>query len=273
MNYIQQLNNFLRLSQADARLRPSHVSLYMALFDRWNKSRFEFVFSINRERLMDSSHIGSKDTLLKCLRELHHAGYIRYQPPLSKFASGKVSLVPLAAVTTQTIVPSLFKGDGQTQFEPDAGTTPPEANLTAHSDPKVGLTEANLEADAVPVLGPLLKQINKNLNFGETAAPPKKFQGHPTKSVGLKRAYAPAGDLVNRFFAERGYPPVEARKFFLHYESTDWMTGGHMPVTNWQAAADKWMLNDRSIAKTNPHGNHTIPHSDPGKPKDYSIPF
>lgn len=38
-NYIKHVNNFLDTCFADNRLKPAHISLYMALFNIWNQHR------------------------------------------------------------------------------------------------------------------------------------------------------------------------------------------------------------------------------------------
>lgn len=41
MNYIKHLNNIMIHFAEDDRLNPSHISLYMALFQLWNMNKFE----------------------------------------------------------------------------------------------------------------------------------------------------------------------------------------------------------------------------------------
>ena len=72
VNYIKHLKGvFLQFSK-DNRLNPTHISLYVALFQIWNNNRFLEEFYINREEVMSFSKIGSKSTYHKCIRELNH---------------------------------------------------------------------------------------------------------------------------------------------------------------------------------------------------------
>ena len=48
---------------------------------------------------------------------------------------------------------------------------------------------------------------------------------------------------VESFFQQNNYPPTEAQKFFNHYQAIGWKIKGITPITDWQAAAQKWMLN------------------------------
>lgn len=95
MNYIRHLNAFFSYVKADNRLTSSHVSLYMAIFQYWNYSRFQNPFPIHRDKLMQLSKIGSKNTYHKCLKDLHLAQYIYCHRALSKFQAIKISIIRL----------------------------------------------------------------------------------------------------------------------------------------------------------------------------------
>jgi hypothetical protein len=92
MNYIRHLNGVLEKFATDERLRPTHISLYLALFQMWNAARFQNPLSINRTELMQVSKIGSANTYTDCLKELHAWGYVEYIP---SFNPTKGSLVNL----------------------------------------------------------------------------------------------------------------------------------------------------------------------------------
>lgn len=80
VNYIRQMNAVLMMFSADTRLNPAHVSLYLALFHSWNLNRFRNPVSVSRSEIMQVSRIGSKATYHKCIKELHHWGYLEYVP-------------------------------------------------------------------------------------------------------------------------------------------------------------------------------------------------
>ncbi|WP_161596710.1 hypothetical protein [Chitinophaga vietnamensis] len=67
-----------------------------------------------------------------------------------------------------------------------------------------------------------------------------------------KKALSPPLAQVQAFFNANAYPETEASKFFHHYEANGWRQGGRAPITNWQAAAHKWVLN---IHPTKPKGH------------------
>ncbi|GAA3930372.1 hypothetical protein GO495_07475 [Chitinophaga oryziterrae] len=84
MNYIRHMRNFYSLVEKDKRLKPWHITLYIALFNTWDKYHFPPLFEISRDPLMNGSHIGNKNTFAKTLKQLHEYGYIIYQPELRK---------------------------------------------------------------------------------------------------------------------------------------------------------------------------------------------
>lgn len=92
MNYIRHLNAVFQQFSMDSRLNPTHISLYMALFQYWNINRFPVEFYINREDIMKMSKIGSKATYHRCLKNLHGWKYIRYQPSHNPYKGSKIKM-------------------------------------------------------------------------------------------------------------------------------------------------------------------------------------
>ena len=92
MNYIKQLNAAFQLIIEDSRLNPTHVSLYMALFQLWNITRFAEVFYVNRQEVMQLSKIGSKSTYHRCLTDLTNWKYIEYLPSHNIYKGSEVRM-------------------------------------------------------------------------------------------------------------------------------------------------------------------------------------
>ncbi len=92
MNYIRHLNAVFQQFSMDSRLNPTHISLYMALFQYWNINRFPEEFYINREDIMKMSKIGSKATYHRCLKNLNGWKYIRYLPSHNPYKGSKIRL-------------------------------------------------------------------------------------------------------------------------------------------------------------------------------------
>lgn len=81
VNFIHHLTCFLFLADRDQKMRPTHISLYLALFRQWNSFRFCETMSVNRLHIMASSKIGSRDCYYRVLKDLHDWGYLEYHPP------------------------------------------------------------------------------------------------------------------------------------------------------------------------------------------------
>ena len=92
VNYIKHLNSvFLQFSK-DSRLNPTHISLYVALFQLWNNYHFPAEFYINREEVMSYSKIGSKTTYHRCIKELYHWKYLLYKPSHNPFKGSRIKM-------------------------------------------------------------------------------------------------------------------------------------------------------------------------------------
>ena len=119
MNYIAHLTAVMERIAQDERLNPSHVSLYLALFQFWNMNRFKNPISIHREDTMRLSKIGSKNTYHKCISELSQWGFFLYCPShnpmkgstvkMYKFgtSSGTTTGTTSVQVPVQALVPSI----------------------------------------------------------------------------------------------------------------------------------------------------------------------
>lgn len=92
-NYIKHLNGIFLQFSKDNRLNPTHISLYIALFQLWNANRFPEEFYINREEVMKFSKIGSKSTYHRCIKELSHWKYIVYYPSHNPYKGSKVKML------------------------------------------------------------------------------------------------------------------------------------------------------------------------------------
>ena len=96
MNYIKHLNQWMELVSIDDRLSSHHVSIYLALFQLWNKSRFPQKIFLCRNEVMQISKIGSSKTYYKCLHALHDYGYIKYYPSFNPMKGSAITLIDLS---------------------------------------------------------------------------------------------------------------------------------------------------------------------------------
>ncbi|MEN2436482.1 hypothetical protein AAH994_13780 [Weeksellaceae bacterium A-14] len=83
---------FERIVQ-DEHLLPSHISMYVSLFQFWSLAHYKNPFRISREAIMESSKIRSLATYHKCIKELHHAGFIIYTPSYDPYRGSLVEMI------------------------------------------------------------------------------------------------------------------------------------------------------------------------------------
>ncbi|MCW3788212.1 hypothetical protein [Plebeiibacterium sediminum] len=92
MNYIRHQQTVFAMMDANANIKPIHISLYLALFRKWNQNKFENPIIINRQEIMKMSKISSPNTYTKVLKELERWNYIRYHPSFDPNSGSKVHL-------------------------------------------------------------------------------------------------------------------------------------------------------------------------------------
>jgi hypothetical protein len=106
INYIKHLNAVFLQFSIDSRLNPTHISLYIALFQFWNTNYFKAEFYINREEIMSFSKIGSKSTYHRCIKELSHWSYILYTPSYNPFKGSRIKMFDFGTSTGQALYQS-----------------------------------------------------------------------------------------------------------------------------------------------------------------------
>ena len=105
INYIKHLKGVFIQFSKDNRLNPTHISLYVGLFQIWNNNRFPEEFYINRDEVMSFSKIGSKSTYHKCIKELSHWQYIVYYPSHNPFKGSRIKMFNFETSTEQVMYP------------------------------------------------------------------------------------------------------------------------------------------------------------------------
>jgi len=103
MNYIKHLNGVFQQFSKDSKLNPTHISLYMALFQFWNINRFPDIFYINREEVMNMAKIGSKATYHRCLKNMDSWKYIYYYPSHNPFKGSKIKMLIFGTTSEQLL--------------------------------------------------------------------------------------------------------------------------------------------------------------------------
>tara|TARA_R110002050_G_scaffold200872_3_gene335914 strand:- start:1366 stop:1896 length:531 start_codon:yes stop_codon:yes gene_type:complete len=103
INYIKHLNGVFIQFSKDNRLNPTHISLYVALFQLWNNNFFKEEFFINREEVMTYSKIGSKSTYHRCIKELSHWHYLLYTPSHNPFKGSRIKMFDFGTSSGQVL--------------------------------------------------------------------------------------------------------------------------------------------------------------------------
>jgi hypothetical protein len=239
MNYIRHLNAFFSLVRSDKRLTSTNVSLYFALFYYWNFNRFQNPFTIYRENILELSKL-SKNTYHKSIKQLHDAKYIYYHPSASRFHDVRVSIVRLDK-----------EEDKKSDFK--------QLNLFVENeeDPcrKIATsTVANLVQDCrkidtgtVANLRHLYKPNNNKQN-SVAKTPTEIFRKNEELNSQVNELAAvpnlrPTIEEIEQHFKENDSTTTEAHKFFYYNQGKNWMLTEKLPITDWKALANKWMIN------------------------------
>ncbi len=109
INYIKHLNGVFQQFSKDSRLNPTHISLYMGLFQLWNNYHFPTEFHINREEVMQLSKIGSKVTYHRCIKELSYWKYFLYMPSHNPYKGSTINMFNFETSVEQVLSPCSTK--------------------------------------------------------------------------------------------------------------------------------------------------------------------
>jgi len=276
MNYIKHLSGFFDKVANDKILNPTHVSLYMSLFQFWNCNRFKNPISISRDEVMRISKISSKATYHKCLKNLHSLGYINYEPSYNPFKGSHVYLLNFS----NELKPMLKKDrNSSSKSEPVFGlVTEQVVNKSCTS------SETGTEQALVPYINNTnIPNISNNLNVSNLEEQAKNFQDDDgflknettakkeKSSAKKEKVLAPKIEEVKSYFLNQNFPELEANKFFNYFSSNGWLVGGKTPMVDWQASAQNWILNSpKFISNEQPN---RAKHLNTGADKDYSEPL
>ena len=276
MNYIKHLTGFFEKVATDKTLNPTHVSLYMSLFQFWNCSRFKNPISISRDEVMRISKISSKATYHKCLKNLHSLGYINYEPSYNPFKGSHVYLfnfsddlkpIPKSDKKISTNSEPVFELVNELVVNKhctSSGTGTEQALVSYINNTNIPNISNDLK------IANLDEQAKKNENDdwllkNATAEKEKKLREK-------KKDLTPTIENVKAYFLNHNFPEIEAIKFFNYFSSNGWLVGGKTPMVDWQASAQNWILNAPKFISNEPQSNRAK-HLNTGTDKDYSEPL
>jgi len=279
MNYIRHLNGFFNRVVQEDRLNPTHISLYLSLFQVWNLNRFENPISISRSEMMKVSKICANATYHKVMKDLHNFGFIQYKPSYNPFRGSEVVLVQLDDEQVHEMNGNRTKRRTKNEQGLNGYHTKIETSSEPINEPYINNTNIINNKHAYEPA-----DENTSSNF-DRANSTEKTVSHSTDNVQSKtggrpvcrneREYGGAAmpiptsvEEVRVFFEEEKSTKVEAEKFYNYFKSNGWKVGGRAPMKDWQAAARNWILN---AGKFEPKKKHAQLHATTNK--DYNEPL
>ena len=101
MDRLQELVTFTHGLASDIRLKPTHISLCLALCHAWVRSNFQNIFQVSRRKLMAASRIQSRATYHKIMKELQVFGYVKYTPSYHPLKGSSVALLQRKFISSE----------------------------------------------------------------------------------------------------------------------------------------------------------------------------
>lgn len=272
MNYIKHLTGFFEKVSADYDLNPTHISLYMAIFQLWNQNRFQNPISISRDELMRISKIASTATYHKCMKDLTDREYVIYKPSFNPFKGSILEVCNLDFYSKP--VPKKELKKRATKSKNDQVIEQVNEQVT-----KQALNKHQTSSKHVPYINNInntniiniakqenlkneKKLIFTNSIFDEVQESDLKVEKEKEKKLREKKKKIEEAALSSRaqsrppkptleeaqiYFLEKKFPEVEAQRFFNYFESNGWLVGGRTKMKDWKAAARNWMLNTKKF--------------------------
>jgi hypothetical protein len=278
MNYIKHLTGFFEKVSADFDLNPTHISLYMAVFQLWNQNRFQNPICISRDELMRISKIASYATYHKCIRELDERNFVNYMPSYNPFKGSTLEVVNLDFFTKPIQKKEIKKLKTQQKIKQvneqaveQVAELGIEQVLNKHCTSAELLPYINNTNIINRVNGRAQKKPDINCDFLLENEPQSKKKLREKKGMEPVEKIPPVWEDILPFFKEKNNSEVEAQKFYNHFQSNGWLVGGKSKMKDWRAAARNWMLNANKFQpKSNvPQPNHLhTPNS-----KNYAEPL
>ncbi len=279
MNYIKHLTGFFEKVSADYDLNPTHISLYMAIFQLWNQNRFQNPISISRDELMRISKIASTATYHKCMKDLTEREYVIYKPSFNPFKGSILEVCNLDFYTKPVPKKELKKHatnskNDQVIEQVNEQLTKQALNKHQTSSKHVpyinNINNTNIINLAKQEISKNEKKINfTNSIFEEVQESDLKVEKEKQKKLREKKKKNFENNLVDNdlssraqsrppkptleeaqiYFLEKNFTEIEAQRFFNYFESNGWLVGGRTKMKDWKAAARNWMLNAKKFSK------------------------
>lgn len=280
MNYIKHLTGFFIRIASEETIYPTHISLYLALFQSWNLNRFKNPIAISRDEMMKTSRIASKATYHKCMKDLTEREYVIYKPSFNPFKGSILEVCNLDFYTKPVPKKELKKRattskNNQVIEQVDEQVTKQALNKHQTSSKHVPYINIlnntnNINLDKQEISKNEKKLNSTNSIFNEVQKSDLKIEKEKQKklreknkkknvnhssvtSSGVEKPISkqskPTLEEAQIYFIEKSFPEIEAQRFFNYFESNGWLVGGKTKMKDWKAAARNWMLNANKFSK------------------------
>jgi len=275
MNYIKHLNNFYNKIQIDKEIAPSQIAMYLALFQCWNKQRFENPIYIIRDEIMRLSKITSKSTYHRSMRILHENGYIIYEPSYNPYMGSRIYFQDLSnGFNTKPIKnKAINKSTNHTKPINNNVIDNPMINpMTTPVEPLYKHVNNKRENNKLSLcrerkISEIIFDKNNSKKFNLLVIDNLQKEKSSAKK---EKGSIPTLDEVLVFFNEKKGSEIEAEKFFNYFESNGWLVGGKTKMKKWKAAAANWVINSN---QSNLKLHNTQKPLDTSKNKRYDEPL
>lgn len=293
MNYIKHLTGFFNCIAAEKSLNPTHISLYISIFQCWNINRFKNPIIISRHEMMRASKIFSTATYHKCIKDLQRLGYIDYNPSFNPNSGTSItihSLLDGSKLKLKDDEPTSSKNEqldaitcSKNELTSSKNEQPTEQlyiynkktytnNINLDIEPEFKILSnnsflENQKKEMLEVWADDKRQIisafddidKKQTENGRQKSCAKKEKLKITTSNESSTAESkndkPTLELVKEYFKFQENTEFEAERYFNYYSSNGWLIGGKTKMKDWKAAARNWMLNTSKFAVNIPHYN------------------
>ena len=251
MNYIKHLSGFFEKVSIDFELNPTHISLYMAVFQLWNQNRFQNPIGISRDELMRISKISSTATFHKCIKELSTKGYVIYSPSFNPFKGSTLEVINLDYYTKPVKKKEVRKLKSLSKNEQ-------VIEQVTKQDNEQALNKYQISSKHVPYINntntlSIVNEHNqKNLEI-ETLLDAEKNAKKKLREKKGTEQIPPDWELIMAFFKDKQIPLIEGEKFYNHFQSNGWLVGGKSKMKDWKAAARNWIINAEKFTNKTRH--------------------
>ena len=295
MNYIKHLTGFFNKINNENTINPTHISLYLSLFQCWNVNRFKNPTGISREEIMKASKINSKATYHKCMKELEALGFMEYMPTYNPHSCSNVIMVnfsgelknrpkfePLTSSKNKPVqnlthskseqiveqvnnVNSLKNNNLKSNKNTNKNIKPVQKTTRLKNEQHIEQVDEQVYIDNNKTYTNIINkdiygnsEISNAKNSNTTPVENQEDKSCAKKEEANNNGITPSIEMILEYFVFKESSETEANKFFNYYSSIGWLVGGKTKMKDWKASARNWIMNQNKFQpKSNiPQPNH-----------------